>query len=386
MDEKKKNPKKEKNDEQSAKKPKKTIKPKDDSKKKSDSEKEKPINSEPEGYHDEYYENDDMSDNVDYDSYPHNDDEQEREKEDGQSASEAGEITPSRDYDAGDEPSNKKGKRKKRAPKQDTEKKDKKSDLQEDESQKDEAKGKDPEKKMPFLDHLEELRWTILKSLIAVVIGAIGSYIFSKQIVEFLRRPGPEGLKLIFLGPTEGFMIYIKVSIFAGLILALPFVFYQFWKFIVPGLLEKEKKIVPPIVLFTTFCFLTGAAFAYFVIIPFGLKFLLSFQTDFLEATITIGKYLGFVVTLILIFGVVFELPVLAYFLTKIGILTPEFLSSKRRYGIVIIFIMAAVLTPPDIFTQLMLAVPLIILYEISIWISRLVKRKEKQTEAESEN
>ncbi|NIA29891.1 MAG: twin-arginine translocase subunit TatC [Actinobacteria bacterium] len=239
---------------------------------------------------------------------------------------------------------------------------------------------------MPFLDHLEELRWTILKSLIAVVIGAIGSYVFSKQIVEFLRRPGPDDLRLIFLGPTEGFMIYIKVSIFAGLILALPYVFYQFWKFIVPGLLEKEKKIVPPIALFTTVCFLTGAAFAYFVIIPFGLKFLLSFQTDFLEATITIGKYLGFVVTLILIFGVVFELPVLAFFLTKIGILTPEFLKSKRRYGVVIIFIMAAVLTPPDIFTQLMLAIPLIILYEISIWVSKLVKRKEAKTEAESDN
>lgn len=384
MDEKNKKPKKEKDDEQSAEEQNKNVRPDDDDAgEKPDSEKKQSDSNEPEDY---YYENDDMSDNVDYESHPHLDDGEESEPGEDQAKSEAGEVTPSRDYDAGDESLKKEAKAKKRKAKKQTGQKEKKSDSDEDESYEDEEKDKSSEKKMPFLDHLEELRWTILKSLIAVVIGAIGSYVFSKQIVEFLRRPGPDDLRLIFLGPTEGFMIYIKVSIFAGLILALPYVFYQFWKFIVPGLLEKEKKIVPPIALFTTVCFLTGAAFAYFVIIPFGLKFLLSFQTDFLEATITIGKYLGFVVTLILIFGVVFELPVLAFFLTKIGILTPEFLKSKRRYGVVIIFIMAAVLTPPDIFTQLMLAIPLIILYEISIWVSKLVKRKEAKTEAESDN
>jgi sec-independent protein translocase protein TatC len=192
-----------------------------------------------------------------------------------------------------------------------------------------------------------------------------------------LRAPGPENLKLIFLSPTEGFMIYIKVSLFSGLVVSIPFVAYQFWKFIVPGLLERERKLVAPVVFFTTMCFAVGAAFAYYVIIPFGLRFLLSFQTDFLEANLTIGKYLGFVVTIILVFGVVFELPVLSFFLTKVGILTPEFLRAKRRYGIALIFIMAALLTPPDIFTQLMLAGPLIMLYEISIGVSRMVKRNE---------
>ena len=237
------------------------------------------------------------------------------------------------------------------------------------------------EKKMPFLEHLEELRWTIVRSLIAVVVASIVSYIFSKQIVGFLRQPGPEDMKLIFLGPTEGFMIYIKVSLFSGFVCALPVVVYEFWKFIVPGLLEKEKKLVPPIAFFTVMCFAVGAAFAYFVIIPFGLKFLLGFQTEFLEATITIGKYLGFVVTIILVFGTVFELPVLSFFLTKIGILTPEFLSTNRRYGIVLIFIMAAILTPPDIVTQLMLAGPLILLYEVSISVSRMVKSKKDKEE-----
>ncbi len=232
---------------------------------------------------------------------------------------------------------------------------------------------------MSFLEHLEVFRWTILKSLIAVLVAAVGCYFFSREIVTFLRLPGPENLKLIYLAPTEGFMIYIKVSIFSGLVVALPYVAYEFWKFIVPGLLDKERRLVSPIALFTTICFLIGAAFAYTVIIPFGLKFLLGFQTDFLEANLTIGKYLGFVVTIIFVFGMVFELPVLSYFLTHVGILTPEFIRDKRPYGIVLIFIMAAILTPPDIVTQLMLAGPLILLYEISIWVSRAVSRKKRR-------
>ncbi|HPG38436.1 MAG TPA: twin-arginine translocase subunit TatC [bacterium] len=239
------------------------------------------------------------------------------------------------------------------------------------------------DKRMPFLDHLEELRWTIMRSLVAVVISSIVCYIFSKQIVDFLRYPAPEDLQLIYLSPTEGFMIYIKVSICAGLVVAFPYIAYQLWQFIVPGLLERERKYVPHIAFFTTVCFLTGAAFAYYLIVPFGLKFLLAFQTDYLSATIAIGKYLGFVVTLILVFGAVFELPVLAFFLSYIGLLTPEFLTKYRRYGIVIIFIIAAVLTPPDVFTQLMLAGPLLILYEISILITKLVRKKKQAAELE---
>ena len=244
-------------------------------------------------------------------------------------------------------------------------------------------KKKIDEKKMPFLDHLEELRWTILWSLVAVVVAAIVCYIFSSDIITLLRAAGPDDLKLIFLAPTEGFMIHIKVAMFAGLVVALPVVSYQFWKFIVPGLLDKERKLVPPIVFFTVLCFVSGALFAYFIIIPFGMNFLLGFQTPGeLEANITIGKYLGFVVTIILVFGVVFELPVLSFFLTKIGILTPTFLSKNRRYGIVVIFILAAVLTPPDIFTQLMLAGPLLLLYEISIVVSRIVIKKAESNES----
>lgn len=240
----------------------------------------------------------------------------------------------------------------------------------------------DPEKRMPFLEHLEELRWTIIRSLLAVVVCAVGAYVYSKEIVDLLHHPAPD-VKLIFLSPTEAFMTYIKVAMYAGLVIALPYVSWEFWRFIVPGLLAKEKKLVPPIVFFTVLCFAIGALFAYFLIIPFGLKFLITgFQTDYLTANITIGKYLGFVVTMILVFGAVFELPVLAYFLSIVGLLTPQFLRSKRRYGIVLIFIIAAILTPPDAFTQMMLAIPLLILYEISIWVSAAVYRTKMRKQA----
>ena len=203
-----------------------------------------------------------------------------------------------------------------------------------------------------------------------------------KKIIAALRWVAPSNMRLVILAPTEGFMISVKVALFSGLVLALPVVAYEFWKFIVPGLLAKEKKLVPPIVFFTVLCFVTGGAFSYFVILRFALKFLLNFQ-EHTENMIAIGKYLGFVVTLILVFGVVFELPVLSFFLSKIGLLTPDFLRSKRRYGIVVIFIAAAVLTPPDVMTQLMLAGPLIVLYEISIWVSAIAVKKREQDEDE---
>ena len=242
-----------------------------------------------------------------------------------------------------------------------------------------------PEKKMPFLDHLEELRWTLIRSMLAIFIGMIICFIFNEQIIALLKAVAPEEkMTLVILGPTDAFVIAIKVSLFAGIVLALPFIAYEFWKFVVPGLLDKEKKLVPPIVFFTVFCFVAGGLFAYFIILRFALDFLLGFS-DQTENMIAINKYLGFVTTLILVFGVVFELPVLSFFLTKIGILTPEFLRSKRRYGIVIIFILAAMLTPPDIMTQLMLAGPLVILYEISIWVSRLVARKKREEEEREE-
>lgn len=238
---------------------------------------------------------------------------------------------------------------------------------------------------MPFLDHLEELRWRLIKAIVAIVIAAIGVYFFSDRVLALLIAPYNEAVvalkkaevqKLIFLTPTGGFMIRIKVSIFCGLLLALPVVFYQLWKFIAPGLLDQERRYVPPVVFFSTACFLIGALFCYLVVLRFGLRFLLGFETQDLVATISINEYLQFVTMLILVFGLIFELPVLSFFLTKIGLLTPAFLRHYRRHGIVTMFIISAIITPPDVFTQVLLAGPLALLYELSILVSKFAMKK----------
>ncbi|MFQ5863654.1 MAG: twin-arginine translocase subunit TatC [bacterium] len=241
------------------------------------------------------------------------------------------------------------------------------------------------EKEMPFLDHLEELRWRLIKSIVTVVVCAIGVYFFSEKILALLVMPYNEAAanlnkidiqKLIFLTPTGGFMIRIKLSVFTGILISLPVIFYQMWQFVVPGLLDKERKYVPTVVLFSTLCFLTGALFCYFVVLRYGLLFLLSFETADLVATISVNEYLQFVTMLIFVFGLVFELPVLSFFLTKIGLLTPAFLRHYRRHSIVIMVFLAAIITPPDVFTQLLLAGPLIALYEISIIVSMIAIKK----------
>lgn len=244
------------------------------------------------------------------------------------------------------------------------------------------------EKEMPFLDHLEELRWRLIKSIVAVLVFGIAVYFFSDKVLALLLRPyneavsslsNGEGRKLIFLTPTGGFMVHLKLSIFAGLILAIPVVFYQLWQFVVPGLLEKERRYVPIVVLFSTVCFLLGALFCYFFVLPYGLNFLLGYETVDLVATISINEYLEFISMLILVFGVVFELPILSFFLTRIGFLTPAFMRHYRRHSIVVMFILAAVLTPTtDVFSQLLLAGPLVILYEISILVSKLALKKSQ--------
>lgn len=257
------------------------------------------------------------------------------------------------------------------------------------------------EMEMPFLDHLEELRWRLIKALLAMVACSILSFVFIQEMFDFLVRPYRRAVqllattgggaeiaqdsRLVFLGPSAGFMIYLKLALTAGLILALPVIFYQLWKFVVPGLLSKERQIVPRFTIAATMCFLSGAAFCYFLVLPYGLSFLLGFQTKDLVAMITIEEYFGFVTTILLVFGVLFEMPVLSYLLARLGILTPEFLRQKRRYGIVTIFILAAVLTPTvDAFTQILLAVPLLALYEVSIWVAKVAMPAEMRAALKS--
>jgi len=232
-------------------------------------------------------------------------------------------------------------------------------------------------KEMSFLDHLEELRKRVIRCLFFIIMFSIVAYFFSEKIINFVSKPIPH---LYFMSPTEAFAIRIKLSLIVGVIVSVPVIFYQAWQFVVPGLLEKEVKIVIPVVVSSTIFFLIGAVFCFFLVLPVGLKFLLGFGTEKLSPLIKITDYINFISYMTLAFGAVFELPVLSYFLAKIGVISAPTLRKGRRYAIVIILILAAALTPgPDIFSQLMLAGPLYILYEISIIVVMITRKKKSR-------
>lgn len=239
-----------------------------------------------------------------------------------------------------------------------------------------------PEEELPVTEHIEELRQRLFKSFIAIGIGFLIAWPFKKKILLFLERPLPENLqgKLIFLSPPEAFFTALKISFFAGILISLPFVLYQVWKFIEPGLYEHEKRFILPFMFFSLLFFFLGASFAYFVILPFGLRFLLGFMGNLLIPQITVGNYVSFVIQMILAFGFVFLLPVVVWLLSKLGIINYRLLERNRKYAILVIFIVAALLTPPDAFSQIMMAIPLLVLYELSIWVSKLA-RKEREEE-----
>jgi sec-independent protein translocase protein TatC len=238
---------------------------------------------------------------------------------------------------------------------------------------------------MPFLDHLEELRGRILKSLIAVVVLAFTAFPFTDLALDILTHPNTRLVhpaKLVFLKPTGMLMLRMEVAIALAVILGAPIILYQLWQFISPGLLERERKYVFPIIFLTVFCFLIGASFCYFALIPVILPFLFSMGTETIQATININEYMSFVLRLILLSGLTFELPVIAFALARIGLITPATLRRIRRYAIVGIFIFAAVVTPPDPLSQIVLAIPMLLLYEISIWVSALGYRRKKESDA----
>ncbi len=240
--------------------------------------------------------------------------------------------------------------------------------------------------KMTFTEHLEELRYRLIRILIAVAIGFVISYFFSKQIFYFVSLPLLEVLpkenNLIFTALPEAFFTYLKISFFTGIIVASPYIFYQIWKFVSPGLYPHEKKYVAPFVIISTIFFVTGILFAYFVVFPYGFKFFLSFQNEYIKALPTMKQYLSFTLKLLFAFGVIFELPVFMYFLAKIGVVNSILLTKNRRYVLVLIFVVAAILTPPDVFTQFLMAVPLILLYEISIFVVKYVEKRRKKNES----
>ncbi len=237
------------------------------------------------------------------------------------------------------------------------------------------------QKEMSFLDHLEELRWRVLKSLIAVTVFAVPCGIFWQKIFDLvmiypLRYADPKP-KLIFTAPAEAVVLSIKIAVFGGILLAAPVLFYQLWRFIAPGLYKRERKIILPAVFFSTLSFLVGVAFSY-LMIPHVVQFLSQFAAGRMDPLFRTNEYLGFLIKLSLSFGIVFELPIISFVFTKLGIVTPRLLWQKLRYAVVVMFILAALLTPPDIVSQLFLALPLLLLYGVSILVSFLALERKK--------
>lgn len=237
------------------------------------------------------------------------------------------------------------------------------------------------EGEMGFLEHLEELRWRIIKAIIGVVIGSIICGIFIDWLMnELLLAPAKHTnppLVLINLKPYGQLVLYMEVIVVGGMILSIPNIFYQFWRFIEPGLLPSESRYISWVVFFSSVCFLGGTVFAYYVILPTALKFFASFGTTEISNNIAINEYFSFIISVIITSGIVFELPMISYFLSKLGILTPGFMKKYRRHAIVVILIIAGMITPgPDVTSQILLAVPLFLLYEISIIISKYSQKK----------
>jgi sec-independent protein translocase protein TatC len=235
---------------------------------------------------------------------------------------------------------------------------------------------------MSFFDHLEELRWRLIKGLIGIIAGAIICGIFIDWIMNsFLLAPATKTqppLVLINLKPYGQLVLYMEVILAGGIILSIPNIFYQMWKFIEPGLLPGERKYISWIVFFSSFCFLGGLVFAYYVMIPTALKFFAAFGTQAISNNIAINEYFSFVISVLITAGIVFELPMVSFFLSKLGILTPKFMRKYRKHAIVLILLLAGILTPsPDITSQLLLGVPLFVLYEISILISKFSQPKK---------
>ncbi len=247
------------------------------------------------------------------------------------------------------------------------------------------------DEKLPLTDHLKELRDRLLVSIAALLLAFIFCYLFAEEIYNFLVAPlaaiyqGQEGRKLIYTGLTEAFMTYMSVAFWAALMISFPIIATQFYKFLSPGLYKKEKKFLIPFLVASPVLFIMGAALAYYFVFPMAWQFFLGFETSGLgdsglpiKMEARVSEYLSLVMQLIFAFGLAFQMPVVLTLLARAGLLKSESLKKKRKYAVIGIFVVAAFLTPPDVISQIGLALPLLLLYECSIFSCRMVEKKEE--------
>ncbi len=227
---------------------------------------------------------------------------------------------------------------------------------------------------MSLVEHLQELRRRLIIIIIAVAVGSLISYFYAAELVQYITAPAG---KLYYMSPAEAFFTYLRVSFFAGFLLALPIVLYQIWAFIVPALTAKEHTASLILVPSSVLLFFIGLAFSYVLVLPAGIKFFMGFATENLQPLLSLGEYLSFVISFLLPFGFIFELPLFIVVMAKFGLITSKFLSAKRKHVLVLSFVIGALISPtPDVFSQTMVAVPVIVLYEFSVLIVRYILKK----------
>lgn len=237
--------------------------------------------------------------------------------------------------------------------------------------------------RMSFIEHLRELRFRLLLVAAVIFVATFGAFAFAPQIFDWICMPlkAIDAQKMQVLSPLEMFITYLKLAVIAALFASSPWVLIQVWLFVAPGLYSHEKRWIVPFVFLGTVFFIGGAAFAFYVVMPFGFKYLVAMVPDTVEASYRVAEYISFVIRLLLAFGIVFELPLVMWILAAAGVVKPEGFSRLRKYWLVIAFIIGALLTPPDPMTQIMMAIPLILFFELGILGARMLypsRRKRK--------
>jgi sec-independent protein translocase protein TatC len=243
---------------------------------------------------------------------------------------------------------------------------------------------------MGLLEHLDDLRKRLLRCLASAFIGMLACYAFAEKLFDWLMLPLfralPDKGSMIYTAPHEAFFTYIKVAFVAGIFVTSPYIFYQIWLFVRPGLYAHERKFLIPIAFCSAVLFVVGAIFGYFIIFPYAYKFFMGFSDMFISPMITMREGFSFALRLLLAFGIVFELPLVIFFLARLGLVTSTTLRTKRKYAILIAFMISAMLTPPDLFTQAFMAGPLVVLYEVGVIIAAVFGKKKPRSSQDGQS